>query len=55
MGKSDGKIRWENKKEEKQDFREKDMEQVAQFSLAEVAQFGLALKSKTYPGVKSVG
>jgi hypothetical protein len=37
-------IRWENKKEEKQDFREKDMEQVAQFSLAEVAQFGLALK-----------
>jgi hypothetical protein len=37
-------IRWENKKEEKQVFRGKDMEQVAQFSLAEVAQFGLALK-----------
>jgi hypothetical protein len=38
-------IRWENKKEEKQVFRGKDMEQVAQFSLAEVAQFGLALKT----------
>jgi hypothetical protein len=32
-------IRWENKKEGKQDFRKKEIEPVAHFSLARVAHF----------------
>jgi hypothetical protein len=32
-------VRWENKKEGNAGFQKKEMEPVAQFSLAEVAQF----------------